>query len=529
LPHPPSDDPTDDPSHPEVAPMDAGALAVGAAASVLALARLNSQPLRLDEARTALVADAVLATGVPRVRSEGPTLFGPSEMAPNGLCVLHTPLQFYVAALGRAVRRTPGLTRLPFALIGVAGIWGGIALGDWLVPGAGVWVGLAFLQVPTLLLLRQARYYPLVFAARVFALWALFLDKWWMAALAGVVLAAAEWSGYLATLAASLVGGLLGAWSLAEATGLLSGLVVLAGYAWLRRGVDAPVPLLRHPVDGFLESFWTYCWKLQCNLVPLLPLAAAAVLLRAPVPGPVLAGLGWIVLAHIGLRSVTPAVFTRYLTPAVAPAGVGAGIVLSGIAQRAPLLAVVLGALLAGTDLLHRLPLLLLPARAIRALGFVRCPGGSHVARQAPEDLDRRVRPLLGAFLRELARPPTLRAGGLAACLPPGSRVLIGQTEAPTLQLAGPGLRVVPWGIDKSRERAWLADHPPDYVVLGDIDRPAAALEDAGWWSPGAYRRRVLAVPDVLMTNGETLERHLFGDEPVPVGVEVLERCTPRP
>ena len=48
--------------------MDAGALAVGAAATVLALARLNSQSLRLDEARTALVADAVLATGIPRVR-----------------------------------------------------------------------------------------------------------------------------------------------------------------------------------------------------------------------------------------------------------------------------------------------------------------------------------------------------------------------------------------------------------------------------------------------------------------------------
>lgn len=498
---------------------------MGTVASLLALARLNSQPLRLDEARTALVADAVLRTGVPRVRSEGPALFGPSEMAPSGLCVLHTPLQFYVAALGRAVRRTPGATRLPFALVGVAGIWGGIALGDRLVPGAGVWVGLAFLQVPTQLLLRQARYYPLVFSARVFALWSLFLDNWWMAVLAGITLAAAEWSGYLATLAASFVAGLLGAWPLVEATGLLSGLVVLAGYAWLRRGVDAPVPLHRHPVDGFLESFWTYCWKLQCHLVPVLSLAAAAALVRAPVPGPVLAGFGWIVLAHVGLRAVTPAVFTRYLSPTIAPAGIAAGIVLAGIAQRGPLLAVVLGVLLAGTDVLHRLPLLLLSSRAIRALGFVRCPGGSHLARQAPEDLERRFRPLLLEFLRELARPPASRAGGLGAYLPAGSSVLIGQTEAPTLQVASPDLRVVPWGIDKDRERRWLASHPPDYVVLGDIDRPVAALGEAAWSPPGAYRRRILAVPDTLMTNGETLERHLFGDERVPIGVEVMERC----
>jgi hypothetical protein len=221
-------------------------------------------------------------------------------------------------------------------------------------------------------------------------------------------------------------------------------------------------------------------------------------------------------------------VFTRYLSPAIAPAGIAAGIALAGIAQRAPLLAAALGVALACTDALHRLPLLLLPARVGRALAFVRYPGGSHATRQAPEDYERRLRPLLLDFVRELARPPRSRAGGLAASIPPGSTVLIGQTEAPTLKAAGPGLHVVPWGIDKAAERAWLAAHPPDYVVLGDLDRPAAAVADPPW-PPRAFRRRVLALPDTLMTNGETLERHLFSDEGSPVGVEVLQRCDNRP
>src|SRR5205823_14440344 len=123
-----------------------------------------------------------------------------------------------------------------------------------------------------------------------------------------------------------------------------------------------------------------------------------------------------------------------------------------------------------------------------------------YLSREAPEDLDRRIRFLLLEFLRELARPPRLRADGLAACLPAGSTVVVGQTEAATLQVAAPHVVVVPWGARKDEERAWLAEHPPDYVLLGDIDRPEAAVRDL----PGAYRRRVLLARDVLLANGQT-------------------------
>jgi hypothetical protein len=507
------------PHHKDV---DIGGIAVGACITVLALVRLNSEPLRLDEARTALLGDAILKTGLPVARSDGPSLFPPSELSPSGLCVLHTPLQFYLAAAARSVAKTPGSTRVPFALAGIAGAWGGIALGDHLMPGAGVYVGLTFLQVPVLLLIRQARYYPLVFAARVLAMWSLFLDRWWIAAVAGVVLAAAEWSGYLATLSASFVAAILGSWSLTEATGLLSGLCVIALWFWLRRDVAGPVPVHRHLVDGFLESFWTYFWKLQCYLMPVLTISVAAIAVRARVPAGVLAGLGWIVLAHMALRSVTPALFTRYLSPAIAPAGVGIGLALDAIGKRFLPLAIVLSVLLVATDLLHVGPLLLLPARVIRAAGPVRCPGGSHLARQAPEDLQRQVRPLMLDFFRELAWPPPIRAGCLARSLPAGSSVLIGQTEAPTLQAAAPHVTVVPWGMRKQEEKAWLSEHPPDFVVLGDIDRPATAVDGL----PCRFRHRVLPAPDVLMANGETLERHLFRGRSLPVGVEVLERCS---
>ncbi|MBM7789591.1 hypothetical protein [Tenggerimyces flavus] len=488
---------------------------------MLALVRLGSQPLRLDEARTALLADAVRATGLPRDTSEGPSLFPSSELAPNGLCVLHTPLQFYLAALGRAVKPTPFATRLPFVLVAIAGVWGAVALADRLSPGAGVYTGLLLLQVPVLLLLRQARYYPVVFAARVFALWSLFLDQMWMAALAGLLLAAAEWSGYLATLAASVAGAVFGAWSFVEVAGLSSGICIVLVWAWLRRDVEAPVPLHKNFVDGFLESFWTYFWKLHCAFAPIIPIAIAVLLVSASIPIEVVAGLGWIVLAHLGLRSVTPVLFTRYLTPAVAPAAIAMGLALQAIAERSTALAVVLAALTAATNALHIGPLTLLPPRVVRRVAFLRCPGGSHLAREAPEDLDRRIRVLQVDFVRELVKPPMTRSGELARWLPAGSTVLIGHTEAATLQVAGPHLRVVPWGVRKSLEREHLARRPPDFVVLGDLDRPFAALNG----DRADYELRVVSAPDVLLGNGETPERHVFRDDQVPWGVEVHARC----
>jgi hypothetical protein len=492
------------------------------AVTLLGLLRLNSQPLRLDEARTALLADAVLRTGVPRVRTDGPAMFGPMEMAPNGLCVLHTPLQFYVGAIGRRFGRTAGAVRLPFALIGIASVWGAAALGDHLMPGAGPYVALCFLQVPGLLLIRQARYYPLVFAARVFAMWSLVLGSWWVAALAGLIIAASEWTGYLATLTASFVAALLGSWPMTEALGLLSGLLVVAGWLWLRRDVDDPVPFHRNMVDGFLQTFWTYVWKFQCNLIPLIPIVVVAALLRPDVPVPLIAGFTWIMLAHIGMRSVTPAVFTRYLAAAVPPGAVVLGMLLAGIAKVSLPIAVVLAVLLVTTDLLHVGPLLLIPARLARRLAFVRGPAGSFMTRQAPEDRPRRITFPLWSFLRELADPPGLRSGALAAALPAGSRVVIGQTEAPTLQVAGPGLQVVPWGIDRKAEQAWLTEHPPDFIVLGDLDRPQTVADRLPW----TFRPRVVPGSDVLVANGESLERHVFTDRGRPDGIVVLERCS---
>ena len=502
--------------------MGAASIAVCLAVTVLGLVRLGSQPLRLDEARTALLADAVLRTGVPRVRPDGPAMFGPMEMAPNGLCVLHTPLQYYVGALGRRFGRGEAALRLPFALIGIGAAWGAVALGDHLMPGSGPYVGVCFLQVPGLLLIRQARYYPLVFAARVFAMWSLVLGSWWIAALAGLVIASAEWTGYLATLAASFVAAVLGSWPVTEALGLLSGLLVVAGWAWLRRNVEQPVPLHRDLVDGFLQAFWTYLWKLQCYLIPLIPVGIVAILMRPHVPLPLIAGLCWIMLAHVTMRSITPAVFTRYLAAAVPPGALALGLLLAGIARESLPVALALSALLLATDVLHMGPLLLIPPRLARRLAFVRCPAGSYLTRQAPEDMPRRIRFPLWDFLLELWRPPRLRVSALAAALPPGRVVVVGQTEAATLQVAAPGVRVVPWGIDREAELAWLNAHPPDFIVPGDVDRPQVAAARLPW----SFTSRTVPGTDVLLANGESLERHVFTDRGLPCGVEVLERCT---
>ncbi len=488
---------------------------------VLCLSRLGSQPLRLDEARTALLAERIRACGLPRVRSDTLSLFPKTEVAQNGLCLLHTPLQFYVAYLGRLTGSSPAAFRLPFALAGLvaAGITG--LTGEHLMPGTGIAAAATFLQVPYLLLIRQARHYSLVLCATALTLWGLTSGSLVGAAAGGIVLAASEWSAYLATLAGALFAVLFGSWPVHEVIAFAAGILILLPWAWLRSSLPRPVP--PHPgnrFDGTLEAFWTYFWKLNGLFVPLALLTLIAWAAGTLRPSPVLGGLGWIVMAHLALRSVTPAVFARYLSGALVPASLFAGVLLAGIAGRSLALAVLITLTIVASDALHRFPLLL-SRRAYRWLACLRCPGGAHFAREAPEDARRLPRLLLWEFILELARPPRLRTTGLASALPAGSRVVLGQTEAAPLQMAAPSLRVVPWGIDRKNELAWLQEHPPDVIVLGDLDRPGQLVSHL----PGRYAARILPIPDTLMANGETLERHLFRDPARPWGVEILQRC----
>jgi len=154
-----------------------GVLAVGAAAAVLLLANLDSPYLWQDEAQTALIAETVLAGGLPR-GTDGTNFFSQElgvEYGPDHLWRWHTWLPFYLAAGFFAVL-SPGTAsaRLPFALLGVATVLlvGATARRWWRAEPVAIASALLLASsVPFLLLHRQARWYAAASFASLLALY----------------------------------------------------------------------------------------------------------------------------------------------------------------------------------------------------------------------------------------------------------------------------------------------------------------------------------------------------------------------
>jgi len=151
--------------------------AVLAAAAVLVLADLDDPYLWQDEAQTALVAGSILEHGIPLGRDARGNSFSQEagvELGEGNVWKWHTWLSFYACALSLALLgETTTAARLPFALFGLATVALTWAAGRRLFGdrrAALLAAGLLALSVPSLLLARQARYYPM---AAFFSLWAL--------------------------------------------------------------------------------------------------------------------------------------------------------------------------------------------------------------------------------------------------------------------------------------------------------------------------------------------------------------------
>ncbi len=461
-----------------------------------------------------------MRVGLPRITSAAPPQFPRSELTKGGFGVLHTPLQFYMAALGMRFAASPFAVRAPFAITGAIAVLATAFVAEHTLAGAGVFAAAAMVQVPYLLLIRQARYYAPVLLGSALLMLGAVMDAPVIVGVAAVLLVLSEWSGFLASAAGMLAGIALADWPVDLALPLVPGLLIAVVWLSLRRSVPRIVPRHERRLDGYLETFWIYFWKLQCQFIPIVTIFAFAALGGALRPSNVLTGSMWLIGAHLALRASSPAVFARYLSGALVPAAIATAILLTQIASESLFVSVLLAGLTVTTDVLHRLPLFV-PDQITSKLAFVRSPDGIHLTRVAMSDTRRPPRLLLGLFIRELVRPPVLRTGGLVSVLMPRSRVLIGQSEAAALQVAAPTLEVVPWGLRPKLETRWLATHPPDYVVLGDLDAPERAIAVLG----DTYERATLPVVDVLMANGETLERHFFDARGLPVGVEALRRC----
>ena len=219
--------------------------ALGLLASILLLSDLGDPYLWQDEAQTAVIAQTVLAEGLP-YGTDGRNYFSQEwgvEYADDYLWRWHTWLSFYVVAGSFALLgETTAAARLPFALFGLATV-----LLAW-VAGRELWRnraaalasgGLLALSVPFLILSRQCRWYPMAgffFLVAVLAYWRLRPGRRREAVLLFVAATALFHTHYLyvATLLASLI--LHAAWLRRDrlrAVLLVSAATTLAALPWI--------------------------------------------------------------------------------------------------------------------------------------------------------------------------------------------------------------------------------------------------------------------------------------------------------
>jgi hypothetical protein len=170
------------------------AAALTALGAALLLWNLGRPALWQDEAETALRAESILETGLPRMTLRGVTVTAQPSLVKvegnaSGVWTWNTWLPAYLCAASFAVLgHTPFAARLPFALAGILTLWlsWGLftdgerdVLGDkrpWAPEAA---LALLALSPAFLLFCRQSRYYALVALGTVLVLrsWRRLLDK----------------------------------------------------------------------------------------------------------------------------------------------------------------------------------------------------------------------------------------------------------------------------------------------------------------------------------------------------------------
>jgi hypothetical protein len=139
-------------------------------ASILLLANLGNHYLWQDEAQTALIAETVMARGMP-YGTDGKNFFSQEQGAEYGKGFIwrwHTWLPFYLVAGSFEIMGIGTFSaRLPFALIGIAlvPLLYFFAAGLWRDRRIGEWTAILFVFcIPFLILSRQCRYYsPVAF------------------------------------------------------------------------------------------------------------------------------------------------------------------------------------------------------------------------------------------------------------------------------------------------------------------------------------------------------------------------------
>jgi len=526
--------------------------------------RLGDQTLRLDEARTALLAENVLRFGVPVIfDGRRPPCFSLREADDRGRFILHTWLQFYVVAASfAALGRGAAAARAPMALAGLFVVSAVYAAGSGL-GGPRVAV-LSALFVATcvsfVLLARQARHYApaLLLESIVLAIvvhgagWSaapvlgavlvlLFYTEWvlWLALVPAIVLYAATFSPetLAPTAAACAV-----SWALA-----------LPWQAYLLRVAGGPFPVPPGEVGRvgprelaaiFSRSFWRYFWKCQVYFFPAGVVAGAlyAGCVATGTPLPRAPDGLWLMivtaLSVVASKCFTRVSFTRYVAGAIPPLALATGWGASGCVDVYGAAGWALVALCTGTNVLH-----LLPYHAFRLLRALGVPRGA-VPFLVPPQRVFTVGPSLAAYVEHRARPCSriLRyLQGLGRHYPtrceaivrylrdhagPDDVVLADHQEAPTLSFHT-GLRVIPYRGPRRGETldevTGLGWDDVRWVVPGGLFPPDSDPRFAE--RRGAFELHLLAgAADVYLDNGDTLDRYHFARVAIGDGVPLFER-----
>lgn len=524
-------------------------LALYMGAAWLIFKNLGDQTLRLDEARTALLARHILKRGLPAVDDgDRPPCFTAVEYNRDGLSVLHTWLQYYLAALSfRLFGQSAATARLSFALFGLLAIGMAQRLAADIAAGALVPFITAVLlatSVSFLLMVRQARYYALAFFFQAATLWAFLhslsapgTGSLFLLAICGLLLYYSDWALWVTTVSATAVYYLLLDFSWATAPLLAAALLVmLAGIApwqlYLKRAHYRPLPRGFLPsrdrlrwLKTFRRVFPIYFWKAHVYFFPIVTLLPFVWLLNRLLgqdnmnwlPGKSAWLLVLVILADLASHSFTGGIFTRYIAGTLIPAAILCAGWLSETIQTHLLAGLALLGILVLTNVLHLLPywvvrylnipLTYVPFLASPQVQFMR--GAS-----LPAFLRLKARPrsYFLEFLYEISHHYETRTEGLVTFLAAhaqfGDVILLDRMEAPPLAFhlaaAGrPDLVVVPFA--EALHPAWPARQPAaaNWIVAGGLF-PVSPLLTAD------YQALTMAAIDLYLDNTETLDRHHF-------------------
>jgi hypothetical protein len=500
---------------PEPRRADIWLLALLALGGLLIFWDLGGRDLWEDEAHTALLARSIAARGLPYAYDgvNYVTAEAGRDLGQDHLWRWSPWLQFYAAA-GAMKVLGPGnrACRLPFALAGLLCIplTYLLALRLWSSRLAARWSAAVLLtSVPFLLHARQARWYALAY---VFVCGMLL-------ALPGLARAekksAAAWASCAALLFYTnhLVAlGVMAAFA-AAAWAAVPGRAVWKGLAWAGAAAALLVlpgalyhgllPQKAGAPAGYLPQLAIYAGAFLSFILPWPMLLLAGREAWRPGAGETGRGARFLLFfcgAFILILSLGPWGMFRYLSVLLPAAAALCGLALSAVWERRRLAAAAVFLLLAGTDLLHSVPLQMLKAPGTKladrfpALGPVRFP--------------------LAGYLYELSHPlPScdrpLREY-LSAQARPGDVVIASYGDFPLQYYTGlkvlggmQGRRLVPdpdWIVLRSQVLSLQPGQDYDvarYVLGGQVDQ-------------SRYEKIDLACPDLVLADSAEPDHHLF-------------------